>query len=78
MDIDSIGPKNRPGDPPGSPLFGEDAQEISAGATVFGLIGGITGLAAAGAAVVPIAVGATVGAGLYSLGCGIKFLWNKL
>ena len=78
MDIDGIGLQNRPGDPPGGPFFAEDVPEAAAGTVVFGIVGGAVAVGAAGVAAVPIAIGITVGAGLYSGGCGIKALWNKL
>ena len=77
MDIDGVGLHNRPGDPPGSPLFAEDLPEAAAGATVFGIVGGAVAVGAAGAAAVPIAIGITLGAVLYGSGCGIKWLWNR-
>ena len=77
MDIDGVGPRNRPGDPPGSPLFAEDLPEAAAGTTVFGIVGGVVAVGASGLAAVPIAIGITLGAGLYASGCGIKWLWNR-
>ena len=55
--------------------------KLHAGTVVFGIVGGAVAVGAAGVAAVPIgedAIGITVGAGLYSGGCGIKALWNKL
>ena len=78
MEIDGIGPHNRPGDPGGSsPFLGEDLPEAAAGTTVFAIVGGVIGVGAAGVAAVPILVGATVGGGLYASACGIKWLFQQ-
>jgi hypothetical protein len=73
MDIDGIGLQNRPGDPPGSPFFAEDGDEIAAGTTIFALIGGAAAAVAAG----PIVAGAAILGTLYAASCGIKWVLNR-
>ena len=79
MDIDGLN-SFRPGDPgegEGGEFFAEDLPEAAAGATVFGIVGGVVAVGASGVAAVPIVIGITVGSGLYSAGCAIKWAWNQ-
>ena len=84
MDIDGIGPYQRPGDPPGGPFFGEDLPEVTAGsgcsAIVGAVLGGVSGAAGTGIVVISLPgliAGGAAAATLYASCCGIKWLWNQ-
>ena len=78
MDIDGLS-SFRPGDPNGEDgeFFAEDAREVGAGTAACGLVGAAVGCVIA-ASLPAMVVGACVAGVLYSGGCGVKALWNKL
>ena len=86
MDIDGIGPYQRPGDPPGGPFFNhEDPGEAVAGASCSGIVGAVlggisttVGTAAIAVSLPGILAGFAVGASVYGAGVGFKWLYHKV